>query len=150
MNVVEKLEAKIDIKSVLYFDRMGMLESSNNYLAVNTLNYWGRYQFHIRTLRLLKIKTTKYEFLNDPELQDEAMAKLTEHNYDYLKRNGLLKYVGKTVKGVEITKEGMLAGSHLLGPYAVKRFLHTWGKDDRKDAYGTRCSDYLREFENLS
>ena len=37
----------------------------------------GKYQFGKSTLKTLKIKVTKEEFLNNPDLQEESHEKIT-------------------------------------------------------------------------
>jgi hypothetical protein len=128
-----------------YIDKIGYLESRGNYSVTNQFGYMGKYQFGKKTLRGLgytkkQIKT----FLKDSDLQEEAMLKLIEHNLEILKNYGLMKYVGYDVNGVSITVEGMLAGSHLLGPHAVKQFIKK-GKIGR-DGNGTTIVTYMKQF----
>jgi hypothetical protein len=137
----------------LYKERMATLESGGDYTVVNRLGYMGKYQFGKKTLRGL-MRTGYLEtvglknFTKNVELQERAMDALIQHNLDYIKRNDLDKYVGRRIGGVKITLNGMLAGSHLVGPYAVKRYLKTNGRVIKKDANGTSVVDYLSEFEN--
>lgn len=149
-----------------FIDKISVLESggiTEPYKAVNRYGYMGKYQFSKRTLKgLMKtgyLKTTRKEinnFINDPELQDRAMVALINHNKDILKRYGLVPYIGKTIGGVTITMEGMLAGAHLLGPYAVKHFVKNNGSMssvkvngvtiNKYDGNGTSIIDYMKHF----
>jgi len=133
------------VKTKKYIDHIAWLESRGNYSVTNQFGYLGKYQFGIKTLKGLgytnkEIKT----FINNKELQEEAMLKLIDHNMRILKKYGLMKYVGYNVNGVNVTVEGMLAGSHLLGPYAVKQFIEQ-GKIGA-DANGTTIVTYMKQF----
>lgn len=133
--------------------RMAMLESNNDHTVVNRFGYMGKYQFGMSTLRLLAKRgymepVTKTEFLRDVMLQEKAMDALIKENRNYIYRNKLNLYIGKKVRNTKITLEGMLAASHLVGPYAVKQFLYTDGRVNKKDGNGTSVVDYLSKFEN--
>jgi len=147
----------------LFKSKMGHLESGGNYMAINKYGYLGKYQFSRRTLRRLVKKgylnLTKDEikkFRELPHVQELAMDALIRANFETLNNWKLNKYVGKTVGGVKITVEGMLAASHLLGPYAVKHYLQTNGSMDnvtvggvivrKYDANGTSLKKYMSHF----
>lgn len=133
-----------------YVNRMSYLESRHNYKVVNRYGYMGRYQFHKKTLK--SIGFTKQEiklFLNTPALQEKAMVVLTTKNKRYMERHDLMKYIDKNIGGVNITLEGMLAGAHLRGASAVRKYLRTGGKVNLKDGNGTTVQKYMREFENI-
>lgn len=147
--------------------KMALLETgnlNNPYVVVNQYGYTGKYQFGRKTLRGLVrtgyLKATKKELRNfktSPELQERAMEALVNHNIDVIKRYGLMKYIGKEVRGVTVTLEGMLAGAHLVGPYAVKHFIVNNGSLSsvkvknvtvRKfDGNGVSVMDYMKQFE---
>ena len=127
----------------LFLDALGYQESGNRYWIVNRYGYMGRYQFGRDTLRGLGYNVTRKEFLNSPELQEEAMMKLLEHN-KFVLRNYIKHYVGKKVYGVKVTESGMLAAAHLVGPYQVKTFLRT-GKVAR-DGNNVTMTSYMRRF----
>jgi len=126
-----------------FLQDIGHRESGNRYHVTNTLGYMGKYQFGKSTLRGLGFDVTRKEFLNNPQLQEEAMMALLQHN-----KRKLQKYIdifnGKTVNGNKITESGILAAAHLGGAGSVKRFF----KSGRvfKDAYGTRITSYMVEF----
>ena len=137
-----------------FMAKMALLESLDNYTIVNRYGYIGKYQFSVRTLRGLKrsgylnvsnedIKHFRYR----PEIQEQAMRALIRHNLHYLKRSNMLKYIGKEIGGVKITMRGMLAASHLVGPYGAKQFILSGGRINKKDANGTSVRDYMKEFE---
>lgn len=132
-----------------YKIKMAKLESNNNYIIVNRYGYMGKYQFGKKTLKgLIKNGYLKIDninnFLDSPTLQEKAMDALIQCNLDYIERNNLGKYIGKNIGGVTISLTGLLAGSHLVGPYAVKRYLKTNGRIVKKDANGTSVKDYMK------
>lgn len=138
---------------------LGYKESGNNYKAIHRVTKcMGKYQFTHATLRTLKINTTTKEFLSDSLLQEEAFKKLVEYEYQFLRRNNVLKYVGtKSVDGIPITVEGLIMASHLCGPVSVYDYIVnknkenrviTWGKQRvrvyKTDLNGTKIQNYLR------
>ena len=73
------VETIIEIKPTShqqFLDAIGYRESSNRYDVVNKYGYMGKYQFGKSTLKGLGFKVTKEEFLNNPELQEQAMIAL--------------------------------------------------------------------------
>jgi hypothetical protein len=140
-------EYDILVRMKWYIDKIGYLESRGNYSVTNQLGYMGKYQFGKTTLRRLGYTEQEIkEFIKNKELQENAMLKLTTHNLEVLENYGLMKYVGYSVNGVNVTVEGMLAGSHLLGPYAVKQFLQH-GKIGA-DGNGTTIVKYMKQFKS--
>lgn len=139
----------LGIDSEHYREVMGWRESQDNYRAVNKHGYLGKYQFGRVTLeglrrhKLLEITDKQIQtFIEHPELQEKAMDALIVYNDSYFRKQGCYKYLGKG-----ITKEGMLAAAHLVGPNAVRRYLKT-GKLDKSmvDANGVTIKDYLNLF----
>ena len=122
---------------------IGFRESGNRYDITNTLGYMGKYQFGKATLKGLGFKVTRKEFLNNPQLQEEAMMALLLHNKEKLQ-----KYIdvfdGQTINGMYISESGILAAAHLGGQGSVKRYF----KNGRvfKDAYGTKITSYMELF----
>lgn len=143
---------RINLRSFTY--RLGELESRNDYTALNRFGYMGRYQFSKNTLLLLKnkgyLKISNHEinnFLFNPKAQEAAIVALIKCNDDYFKRGGLYeRYLGNTIKGVRVTREGMLAGAHLVGPFAVKQFLKSNGSIIKSDANKTKVTEYMKQF----
>ena len=122
---------------------IGFRESGNRYDITNTFGYMGKYQFGKSTLRGLGFKVSKQEFLNNPQLQEEAMMALLLHNKEKLQ-----KYIdvfdGETINGMYISESGILAAAHLGGQGSVKRYFKN-GKVF-KDAYGTKITSYMKQF----
>jgi len=126
-----------------FLKAIGFKESGNRYNVVNRFGYMGKYQFGKRTLRGLGFKMSKKEFLNSPEIQEEAMYKLLQQNKRYL-RKYINKYNGKVVHGVLVTESGLLAAAHLGGAGSVKKWFRT-GKI-RKDGNGVKITTYMERF----
>ena len=126
-----------------FLSAIGYRESTNRYDVVNRWGYMGKYQFGRSTLKGLGFKVTKQEFLNNPQLQEEAMMALLLHNKEKLQ-----KYIdvfdGQTVNGMLITESGILAAAHLGGQGSVKRYFKN-GKAF-KDGNGTKITSYMNKF----
>ena len=126
-----------------FLKAIGFKESGNRYDIVNRFGYMGKYQFGKRTLRGLGFKISREEFLNSPEIQEEAMYKLLQTNKKQLKKY-IDKYDGKIVHGVLVTESGLLAAAHLGGAGSVKKWFRT-GKV-RKDGNGVKITTYMERF----
>lgn len=126
-----------------FLDDIGFMESSNNHRAVNRFGYMGTYQFSMTLLRNLGYEGTAYTFLDNPLIQDYMMMKLLRHNSRVLVRQ-IEAYDGTMIDSRIITKSGILASAHLIGPYRTRLYLE-YGLDF-SDANGTRASYYLFRF----
>lgn len=86
-------------------------------------------------------------FLNNPAVQDKAARDWTNTvGWKGITDLGLQKYIGQTVANVGITAAGLLGGTSLLGPSAVKQFIESGGRNNPTDGYGTPVSDYISGF----
>tara|TARA_B100000780_G_C21110205_1_gene448581 strand:- start:1565 stop:2143 length:579 start_codon:yes stop_codon:yes gene_type:complete len=126
---------------------IGFKESGNRYEVVNQYGYMGKYQFGKSTLRTLKIKVTKYSFLNNPDLQESAMKKNLQYNKKRLKKY-IDKYEGKIIYGILITESGVLAAAHLGGSGNVRKFFRK-GKVF-EDGNGTKITHYMKLFSGYT
>ena len=126
-----------------FLNDIGFRESGNRYDITNKWGYMGKYQFGKQTLKGLGFKVTKKEFLNNPQLQEEAMMALLLHNKEKLQ-----KYIdvfdGQTINGMYISESGILAAAHLGGQGSVKRYFKN-GKVFR-DGNGTKITSYMNKF----
>lgn len=129
---------------VAFKEAVAYNESRGNYTIVNTLGYLGKYQFGRTTLERFKIHNTR-EFLQNPELQEQAFISLCEVN-KWILRKEIKRFEGKTISGIEITESGILAAAHLAGAGNVKKFLRSNGSDCFSDAFGSSLKTYLRRF----
>lgn len=154
VNPIVEMETVIEVKSVpivvkdhtAFLNDLGHRESGNRYNIVNTYGYMGKYQFGRKTLNGLGYRgITNEEFLNTPELQEEAMQKLLEHNRKKLRKQ-IEKYCGEVINGVYITESGVLAAAHLAGQGNVKKFFRNGY--EFKDGYGTKMTSYMSEFSD--
>jgi len=137
---------KIKLESNGHYDfleAIGHQESRNRYDVVNRFGYMGRYQFGKATLKTIKIKVSKTEFLNSPRIQEEAMRRLLVYNKKKLIKY-IEKYDGKIVHGILVTESGILAAAHLGGQGSVKKWFRT-GKV-RKDGNGVKITSYMKKF----
>lgn len=125
-------------------EALAFKESTGDYFATNTLGYLGKYQFGVGTLQLVGVYNAS-NFLNDPILQEKAFETNIARN-KWIMRRDISQFVGKQVKGVEITESGLLAAAHLAGPGNVMKYLRSDGKYNTKDAYGTTIDNYIEKF----
>ena len=133
-----------------FINDLGYRESENNWMSINRIGCFGEWQFSESTLRYLGYKNiTLKKFRANPEifpreLQVQALKGLIRVNLAHLRNHQ--HYIGDTIKGVVITKSGMIAAAHLGGAGTLKRYLNTKGKINRKDILGTSIHDYLKRF----
>jgi len=153
LEIVEpKLEVKIEIPAIRnhnkFLDEVGFRESSNNYKAVNQFGYLGKYQFGRKTLNAIGFEdVSNYEFLSNPEIQEEAMLVLLQKNKHTLRRE-IKKYVGETVNGIYITESGILAAAHLGGAGNVRKFFRKGYEFE--DGNGTKMTSYMVRFADYN
>ena len=153
LEIVEpKLEVKIEIPAIRnhnkFLDEVGFRESSNNYKAVNQFGYLGKYQFGRKTLNAIGFEdVSNYEFLSNPEIQEEAMLVLLQKNKHTLRRE-IKKYVGETVNGIYITESGILAAAHLGGAGNVRKFFKKGYEFE--DGNGTKMTSYMIRFADYN
>jgi hypothetical protein len=96
------------------------------------------------TLELMGVYSDQ-QFLGDPVLQEKVFQVNIARNKWILRRD-IKRFVGKRIRGIEITESGMLAAAHLAGAGNVKRYLRSFGKKDVMDDYGTNIAFYMKEF----
>ena len=153
LDIIEpKLEVKVEIPVIKshnkFLDDIGFRESSNNYKAVNQFGYLGKYQFGRKTLNAIGFEEiSNYEFLSNPEIQEEAMLVLLQKNKHTLRRE-IKKYVGETINGIYITESGILAAAHLGGAGNVRKFFRKG--HEFKDGNGTKMTSYMIRFSDYN
>lgn len=148
----QNTQRKINNETHKFLKALAKKESSSNPKAVNRLGYIGKYQFGKMALQDLELddKINAHKFKKNPaifpeKMQDKAMLKLLKLNKNYL-GDYINKYEGKNIGGIDITKSGLLAGSHLVGASNVKKFLDSNGSFVPKDANGVPVTDYIANF----
>jgi hypothetical protein len=138
-----------------YKEMMASRESSNNYKANRSgSQFLGKYQLGTNGLKdagYINKETgawtgkdgvnSKEEFLNNEEAQENAMDEYTRLQEVYLKDNGAWDLIGTEFKGEIITKEGLLASSHLGGAGGINDMLKTGNV--KEDGLGTKYSEYM-------
>jgi len=135
-----------------FINDLGYSESRNNWLSINQIGCFGEWQFAESTLRYLgfrKITLRKFKanpFIFPRELQIGALRALIRINLIYLK--DYEHYIGHSIKGIVVTKSGMIAAAHLGGAGSLMKFLDTRGRVNAKDLFGTSVSDYLKSFSS--
>lgn len=130
-----------------FLDAIAHSESSNRYKVTNRFGYMGKYQFHKQTLKDLGYKVSRKEFLNSPELQEQAMMDLLSSNKQAL-GSRIQRWEGRRVKGVRITESGILAAAHLGGVGNLIKFMEN--DEDFKDGNGTSIVKYLTKFSGYN
>lgn len=137
-----------------YRNLLGYLESRNRYVIDNG-HFIGAYQFGDEALKNVGLgHITRAKFLKNPKifpdsLQDWAVIQLATINHKMLaKQININEYVGKQIRGVKVTKGGILAAAHLIGWYDCYNYLSTWGKFNPKDGNGTSATDYMKKFQD--
>ncbi len=125
-------------------EALAFKESQGDYFIVNTFGYLGKYQFGMSTLELMGVYSDQ-QFLGNPVLQEKVFQINIARNKWILRRD-IKRFVGKRIRGIEITESGMLAAAHLAGAGNVKRYLRSFGKNDVMDDYGTNIACYIKEF----
>ena len=148
-------DSSLGINFQSYAAKIGQRESSNNYKAVNSIGYIGKYQLGAMALEdigLVKPGTgkkgnraldndenwvgglSKEKFLNSPEVQEQAMLAYTKKNMGYLRSKGV-------ITGSESKEQiaGLLAAAHLTGWSGAKALKMG---EVKEDAYGSKSSEY--------
>jgi hypothetical protein len=146
-----------------YTKRVGYMESGNDYGVVNTIGYAGRYQFGaqaLETLGYMKPGSSKggnkamkdpsnwtnglslEKFLSSPEIQDEAMQKLTAFNYKDLVKKGI---VNPNMSSNELS--GWLYVAHGVGTGGAVEFAQG---GNPAEGYGTTASQMFAKASGMS
>jgi hypothetical protein len=137
-----------------FINDLGLRESGNNWLCINQIGCFGEWQFDESTLKYLGYKrVTLKKFKTNPEifpreLQLKALKTLIKVNLTFLM--DYEHFIGDTIKGVIITKSGMIAASHLGGAGSLQKFLNSNGMINKQDILGTSIYDYLKKFNSYN
>ena len=141
------------LERLKFKNRLGYLESRNNYQAVNRFGCLGRYQFCRPALIQLglynykgewvgwlpyRIKT-KNDFLDKPEAQEYALDTWLRYLESFARAKRLYKY--------PYSKAQILAGCHLVGCGGLSRALRT-GKTV-KDGNGMSVRKWMSYFKDI-
>ena len=150
-NAIKYLENRHhELEFIRFINDLGRRESGNNWQCVNCIGCFGEWQFAESTVQFLGFKNvTLKKFKANPyifprELQWKVLESLIKVNLVLMK--DYEHFIGDTIKGVPITKSGMIAAAHLGGARSVKLFLTSDGRLDKKDILGTAVSNYMKRF----
>ena len=140
-------------------EKLAEKESTNNWNAKVELTKGsckggqalGKWQFttcHLETFRNnnKKAKFTNDQFLKSPDLQKAVMQWQLKSINKFINKNNLDKYIGRTINGVKVTREGLFAVAHLGGNGGLRQFLKSNGKLEESDQLGTSFTKYLAAF----
>jgi len=126
-----------------YREKLGHIESTNNYSAVGGKNdhYDGRYQFGAIAKKDLGLGHTKKEreaFRKDSVAQEKALLDFTKLNYNRLMKDP--NFAGMSTD----QQMGTLAYAHNQGASGAKKWLKTGVSG--KDGFGTYGTKYYKAF----
>ena len=137
-----------------FVEALGQRESGGHYGAFNDIGYIGKFQFGEAALQdtgyYLGDSTSNTndwtgswtgldgvrslsDFMHNVFAQEAAVRSLMMRNWQTLERIHATDYLGEVAGGVSVTASGLLAGAHLGGPGAVKRYLRTDGRENPSD-----------------
>ena len=147
-----------------FFDKLGLLESGNDYALVDADEDLGRYQMDERALTDTgfvnpdgtpanndysgewtgKLDVNSFrEFLFNAKAQDVAIRQYMDVLWTAL--GAFTRYEGQVLDGIAITPSGLLAGSYLVGASGMKTFLGSGGDTRPKDGDGVSVVKYLNQ-----
>ena len=83
--------------------------------------------------------------MKSPEAQEKALELYSKKQWSYIEKIAK-EYEGKTINGIKLTRSGMLAAAHLVGPGGLKKYIRSGGKNIPKDGNDTSIETYLKKF----
>lgn len=138
-DMIDKLDVSDSDKD--YLKTLGQRESEfnpNSSVTVKGNTYRGLYQFGNGALSQIGMKPGDY----DGNIENQFQAALKFGRMNILPYRSL---IGKTINGVNITENGLMAAAHLGGPGGLKALLNKG--EIRKDKFGTSTLDYMKLFD---
>lgn len=144
-------QPKIDTFAI-YAERIAHDESGGDPKAVkSTGSYVGLYQIGDLAFKDIGWKMRVQDIRRNPsifseEVQLKALRAISKKNESYLAKH-IAQYSGEIVRGVKITKYGILASAHLVGARKVKRFL-SYG-ELAYDGNGVPVTHFMKRMEDL-
>lgn len=124
-------------------------ESGGDFGAQNEQGYVGRAQFgedrliDAKRAGVVPPDMTPEEFRTNPDVQKAAESWHFGDINNFIDKTGLASVEGKSIKGIPVTREGLVSVAHLGGKGGLEKFVASGGRYDPADANGTRLSDYL-------
>lgn len=123
-----------------YLKILAYLESGFNVQAKNRFGYMGAYQFGTAALHDVGLDEESY-MASGPTGQQDAAIRYGKQNIKQF-----YKYIGKQVGGITLTRNGLMAASHLLGQGNLKKYLESDGKEVFVDGNNVPITAYLEQF----
>lgn len=144
-----------------FLTALGDYESGNRYYIKNSYGYLGRFQIGKLVLQDVGFMDSngnwtalaqqsygiysEEDFLNSEAAQNYAIKAILTANWRTLKKYGVESHLGEYVRGIEITKSGMLAAAHLVGAGHAKDIFQNI---DHADSNQTSMYKYLEKMGN--
>ncbi|WP_180163230.1 MULTISPECIES: hypothetical protein [unclassified Acinetobacter] len=91
---------------------------------------------------------SKFEFLNNPQIQYEVIKEWINYLCKQIRNNNLNEHFGRVIQGVEINESGVIAGMHLVGIGGLGAFLGVskFSSHKQTDGNGTHIKKYIQDF----
>lgn len=121
-------------------------ESTGYHIGLWQMGYPARKDAGYGNITTKKFKRDQSVF--PPSKQLDAIKNYIKIISDRYMKEYIDKYSGTVINGIPITKSGIIAASHLVGPKHVKRYLDSGGKKIKSDANKTSLEEYLKIFYN--
>jgi hypothetical protein len=135
--------------SLIQSESGGNWQARNNVAGSGGVGHFGRGQFSrgrlqdARMAGVIPASVTPEMFMADPTMQQAVEQWHVGDIMQQAERAGVTNLIGQQVKGVPVTRAGIVNVAHLGGVQGMQRFFETGGQYDPADANGTRLSDYL-------
>jgi len=129
--------------------RLARMESGGDFGAKNAQGYVGRMQFgpdrltDAKRAGIIPADMSSEGFRGDEEAQKATEAWHFGDINNFIDKSGLAAVEGKSIKGIPVTRQGLVNVAHLGGKTGLQKFVASGGRYDPADANGTRLSDYL-------
>jgi len=129
--------------------RLARMESGGDFGAKNEQGYVGRMQFGPERLTdakragIIPADMSSEGFRGNEEAQKATEAWHFGDINNFIDKSGLAAVEGKSIKGIPVTRQGLVNVAHLGGKTGLQKFVASGGRYDPADANGTRLSDYL-------
>ena len=146
-NMISKINfSNYNTADKLYLRVLGARESDYR-VGADKGQYKGMFQFNKDSLSAVGINMKDY--LNNENVQFQAALKYRDSNLKTLQN--YQKFIGTQKDGVLVTRNGLGAMAHLLGPSTVKDYFDGTTKTKLaqkgfRDGNGTHISEYLKMF----
>ena len=134
--------------------RLARMESGGDFGAKNEQGYVGRMQFgpdrltDAKRAGIIPADMSSEGFRGDENAQKATEAWHFGDINNFIDKSGLAAVEGKSIKGIPVTRKGLVNVAHLGGKTGLQKFVASGGRYDPADANGKRLSDYLAMASN--